>query len=241
MKALLPELLEDARARGDLYVEAILQMHAGSCAALANDDPEGARRGLAILGHWSNTGFHVEHLVEMHNQVEIALYQGSGGEALALVHERWPALRESLLLRVQSFRIQMRSLRARAALGAALEQTSSLNRSDLLRIAMRESHAIRREGAVWGRALAELIEGGIESLRGRREQALHFFQCAEESASKAGMSLHSAAARYSQASLIGRDTGRRLLGIAYHDMVAEGIANPERLNAVIAPGAPASL
>src|SRR5581483_4501800 len=46
MKALLPELLEDARARGDLYAQAILQMHAGSCAALANDDPEGASAGL---------------------------------------------------------------------------------------------------------------------------------------------------------------------------------------------------
>jgi hypothetical protein len=53
-------------------------MHGGSCAALANDDPKGASAGLAILGHWSNTGFHVEHLIEMHNQVEVAVYRRRG-------------------------------------------------------------------------------------------------------------------------------------------------------------------
>ena len=236
MKALLPELLKDARARGDLYAEAILQMHGGSCAALANDDPEGASAGLAILDHWSNTGFHVEHLVEMHNQIEIAMYRRRGREAAALTSKRWPALRKSLLLRVQSFRIQMRSLRGRAAICAALEETSVVGRGQLLRMARRDSCAIKREGAVWGRALAELIEGGIESLKGRRERAMHAFRCAEASANAANMIQHAAAARYAQAILIGGDTGRLLLETAYRVLSAEGIANPERLCAVMAPG-----
>jgi CheY-like chemotaxis protein len=241
MKAILPELLEDARVRGDLYAQAILQMHGGSCAALANDDPERARAGLAILNRWSNTGFHVEHLVEMHNRIEVALYLGNGAEALALTRERWPALRQSLLLRVQSFRIQMRCLRARTTLGAALHETSTGVRQDLLRFAIRDGRAIEREGAVWGRALAELIEGGVESIAGRRRQAIGAFQRAAASAGSAGMFLHAAAARRSQGSLMGGDAGRELVGAADRDLGSEGIANPERLSALIAPGVPPTL
>lgn len=240
MKALLPELLEDARLRGDLYAQAILQMHGGACASLANDDPEHAGAQLAILARWSNTGFHVEHLIETHNQVEIALYLGKGREAMALIRQRWPALVESLLLRVQPFRIQMRSLRARAALCTALEENSGLDRRRLLRLATIDSRAINREGAVWGHAFAELIQGGIESLLGRREKAIATFQRAETLARRAGMLLHEAAARRSQGSLAGGDAGRELLASADHGMTSEGIANPERLSAVIAPGVPSA-
>jgi len=76
MQEILPELIKDAQARGDLYVESILQMHGGSCAALARNDPESARTGLRIVERWSNTGYHVEHLIETHNRVEVAIYDG---------------------------------------------------------------------------------------------------------------------------------------------------------------------
>ena len=236
MKALLPGLLEDARLRGDLYAQAILQMHGGSCAALANDDPDQARAGLAVLARWSNTGFHVEHLVETHNQVEIALYVGDGAEALSRIRERWPALRESLLLRVQTLNIQMQSLQARAAILAASDQKSAVERRDLLRLATRASRAIERQGAPWGRVFTGFIQGGIESLSGKREQAIGTFQRVQLSADSAGMFLHSAVARRSQGLLIGGDDGRALAAAADRDLASEGIVNPERLSAVIAPG-----
>ncbi len=236
MKAILPELLADARLRGDLYAQAILQMHGGSCAALANDDPARAREGLAILERWSNTGFHVEHLVETHNRAEIALYLGNGMDANSLILQRWPALRQSLLLRVQALHIQMRSLRARAALCAALDERSISQRKDLLRSAQRESHAIRRQNAGWGYALADLIQGGIESASGRREEAIATYRRADTAAVASGMGLHSAVARRSQGSLMGGDAGRQLVAAAESELAAEGIANPARLAAVIAPG-----
>ena len=238
MKALLPALLEDARLRGDLYAQAILQMHGGSCAALADDDPRQARAGLAILERWSNTGFHVEHLVETHNQVEIAIYLGNGPEAMAWVGRRWPALQQSLLLRVQPFHIQMHSLRARAALLAASAERSPGERRALLRIAALDRRAIERQNAPWGRTFAELIQGGIESLSGRPEQAIERFHRAQLLADSAGMFLHSAAARRSQGLLSGGDHGAALLAAADRDLAAEGIVNAERLCAVIVPGIP---
>jgi len=235
MKAILPGLLEDARHRGDLYVQAILQMHGGSCAELANDDPEAALAGLAILEQWSNTGFHVEHLVELHNQVERALYVGKGKEAMNLVTRRWPALRQSLLLRVQPFHIQMRSLCARAALSAALEEKSTVKRRELLRVADREARAIEKQHAPWGLALAELIRGGRESALGR-PQAIASFERAEAAADSAGMFLHANVARRARALLMGGNEGRQLRIKADANLSQESIRNPERLTALIAPG-----
>ena len=235
MKAVLPEFLEDARLRGDLYAQAILQMHCGSCAALANDDAEGARAGLAILERWSNTGFHVEHLIETHNQVEIELYLGRGGEAMRWVERRWPALRKSLLLRVQPFFIQMHSLRARAALRAALETKDGGERRRLFRLAAASSSAIEGQRAGWGGAMAELIDGGIAALEGRTADAIAIFQRAESAAQEAGMFLHEAVARRSQGVLMGGDSGRDLAARAEHEMASEGIANPPRISAVMVP------
>jgi len=235
MTAILPQLLEDARARGDLYVQALLQMHAGSCAQLAADDPARAREGLAILERWSNDGFHVEHLVETHNQVEIAIYEDAGADAFARIEQRWPALMRSLLMRVQNFSIQMESLRARAALCAATTTASPSRRDALLRAARHGSRAIRKQDAAWGHVLAGLIDGGIESWSGRPESAIAAFASAETEADAAGMILHAAAARRARGALLGGDAGRQLQREGECAMAAEAIVNPPRLAGLFAP------
>jgi serine/threonine protein kinase len=236
MQTILPELIEDARHRGDLYAESILQMHGGSCSALAGDQPTRARDGLKILERWSNTGFHVEHLIELHNQVEIAMYLGNGREAFDLVARRWPALNASLLMRVQALNIQMRSLRARAALSAAAVEPDSSSRSSHLRIARAETRRMARQGAGWGCAIAELIGGCIDHLSGQPERALHRFASAEQMSQSAGMLLHEAVARRCRASLVGGAEGTVLASSANAVLSSEGIVNTGRLSAVMAPG-----
>jgi hypothetical protein len=236
MKALLPELLEDARLRGDLYAQAILQMHTGSCSEMANDNPEEALAGLAILQKWSNTGFHVEHLVEMHNQVEIALYTGRGHEAMSILSKSWPALDASLLLRVQTLKIQMLSLRGRAALHFAAEKAPGGGRRELLGAAGRARASMVRQSAPWGDALAGFIQAGCEAVTGKREQAAATLERAEHAALAAGMLLHTAVARRSRGVLMGGDAGRELIAAGEAALRAEGIANPARLAAVVSPG-----
>ncbi|HTU32796.1 MAG TPA: protein kinase [Candidatus Acidoferrum sp.] len=236
MKEVLPELIEDAHKRGDLYAGSILQMHGGSCAALANDDPGRASAGLKILERWSNAGFHVEHLVEIHNQVELALYLGEPQRALELINRRWRALQNSLLLMVQTLNIQMRSLRARAALAAAWEETSADVRRSLIKIAFEESCVIRRQGETWGQGIVELVRAGTELLSGRPDDAMASFGRAESLFDAWGMRLHSATARRVRGLLIAGDAGRGLTEAAEAEMRAEGITNPERFAAVTSPG-----
>jgi eukaryotic-like serine/threonine-protein kinase len=236
MKTILPSLVADARSRGDLYAESILQMHAGSCVHLADDEPACGRAGLEILGRWSNTGFHVEHLVEMHNQVEISLYEGDSQHAFELIDGRWEALRESLLLRIQTLKIQMHSLRARAALAAASAETSPRRKKLLLNLAERDRRVIEGEGAVWGCALAALIGAGAEWLSGRRNQALIELARAEKQSRDAGMHLHRATARYCHGRLLASEGGLQQEEAAYAELRAEGIAKPKLLIRIVAPG-----
>lgn len=236
MIEILPELIEDARYRGDLYAQSILQMHGGSCAALANDDPGCALAGLKILERWSNTGFHVEHLIETHNQVEIALYMGEPQRALDLIVKYWPALKRSFLLRVQNFNIQMRSLRARAALAAAWVAPSDAARQSLLKLATREARLIGSGEETWGCGVSELLRAGAELLSGRRDEAIAYFARAETLFHTWEMRLHRATARRARGMLIGGDKGRHLTDSAEAELRAEGITNPQRFCAVVAPG-----
>jgi hypothetical protein len=236
MKDILPELVEDARHRGDLYAGSILQMHGGSCAALADDNPEGALAGLKILERWSNTGFNVEHLVEMHNQVEIALYAGEPVRAVELTKQRWQELEKSFLLTVQTFKIQMHSLRGRAALAAAWVESSKPAREAFLKLARRDLLVIQRERATWGSATGELIKASIELLSGKRTGAMASFRRAESLFDASGMRLHSAVARRARGLLLAGEAGCGLFEAAEVDLRAEGIANPERFSAVVAPG-----
>ena len=237
MKAILPELIEDARHRGDLYAETILQMHAGSCANLADDAPGRALDGLKIVERWSHTSFHIEHLVDIHNQVEIALYRGDGRRAFAIVMNRWPELKRSFLLRIQTLNIQMRSLRARAALAALSSSSLPSDRSSLLKLVQQDIGAITREGADWGSALGELIQGGAELFLGRRESAINTFARAETSFNAVGMHLHRVVACRSLNLLIGNVTGRQRALAAEVELQNEGIVNPQLFANVIAPSA----
>ena len=184
----------------------------------------------------SNTGFHVEHLIELHNQVEIALYVGDAQRAFDLIMSRWSELSRSFLLRVQAFKIQMHSLRARAALAAAAVEAPPLPKRSLLKLAARDSRVIEREGAVWGSALAALVRGGAELLSGRPDEAAKVLARAEKLFQAAGMFLHDATARRSRGLVIGGEAGRQLAAQAEADLRSEGISNCQRFAMVIAPG-----
>jgi eukaryotic-like serine/threonine-protein kinase len=236
MQEILPELLEDARYRGDLYVEAILQMHSGSCAALAKDDPDRALSGLQILNRWSSTGFHIQHLIAVHNHVEIALYRQCGSEAWDHVVSNWPALQRSLLMRVENFGIQLRSLRARAALSAAAAMPEGSRRRELLLVADRESRHLRLKRARWANGLGELVSGALEQLDGRPDRALVTLTRAEDTLGEARMLLHQVAARRARGLILGGDEGRVLVASADQEFLAQAILNPDSMMHVMVPG-----
>jgi hypothetical protein len=67
-------------------------MLGGSCAAMTDDKPERALAGSKILKRWSSTGYDIEHLIETHNLVAIALYAAQPAPAPDLMEQRWGAI-----------------------------------------------------------------------------------------------------------------------------------------------------
>src|SRR5262249_25502951 len=107
-----PILLNLARARGDLYAVMNLSTYIMSIVRLAADDPDTADRELRqTMSQWSREGYHVQHNDALWVTVQIELYRGDGAAAWGLIDRSWPALRRSLLLRVQFIRTSMHFLR----------------------------------------------------------------------------------------------------------------------------------
>ena len=229
----LPRMLDDARERGDRYTETLALIRFECVAGLANDDPERARRGLRRVADWSHAGFHSVHLVELHETVEVALYEGDGRAAWAALRLRWIALERSLLLRVQAFRIQMRYLRGRAALAVAASAWSPPERWWYARVALSEAARCERESTLWGDGLAGLLRAGVASLRGDRAGATEALASSARLLDAADMRVHAAVARRVRAALEG---DAEALREADEALAGQGVANVPRMAAMLAPG-----
>jgi hypothetical protein len=227
----LPGLLKEARERGDLYAETNLSLRHLYVARMAADQIETAREELArSIESWSHGGFHVQHYYAWCARVEMALYSDAGQSAWELVARQWASLRRSLLDRVQFLLIESRHLRARAALAAAAGSRR------LLGIAERDCRRIEHEQMPWGNALALLLRAGVSVGRGRTEEALALAASAEEQLTSTDMTVHAAAARRRRGELLGGEKGRDLMAQADAILVAQGIARPQAITAMLAPG-----
>ena len=230
----LPILLKEARERGDLYAATNLATFVGHLTRLAADDPTGARQELQeVIRHWSQQGFHVQHLTGLMGHLQIDLYSGDGAAAWQRISAEWPALKRSLFLRVQTVRIFMLDLRARSALAAAAH---AAERKPLLRWAERDARRLERERMPWADALARLIRAGVAAAQLDRSTALALVNAATAGFEAAHMGLFAAAARRRQGELLGGAEGRPLIDQADAWMMRQLIDNPRRMAALHAPG-----
>ena len=231
----LPGLLKEAEDRGDLYAATNVRTRISYLTRLAQDRPDQARQELQeAIAIWSGSAFRLQHWYEFFGQVECSLYAGEAGQAWRHLDSRWPALKKSLILRVQSVMIHSLYLRARSAVAAA---GADEGLAGLLDIARKDARRIEREKMPWGDALACLVRAGVESVGGDRQAALTLLDAAESDLLGADMTLHATVARRRKGELLGGETGRSLVAAADDWMAGQGIQNPERMAAMLAPGA----
>jgi serine/threonine protein kinase len=231
----LPGVLKQAEDRGDLYAATNIRTRISYLTLLAQDQPQRAREELqAAIAPWSGTAFRLQHWYELFGQVECSLYSGEGEAAWRHLEPRWPALKRSLMLRVQSVRIHSLLLRARSAIAAAAEAGGE-NRG-LLAVAERDVRRIERERMPWGNALALMQRAGIASVRGDREETARHLARAAEELEAADMSLHAVVARRRKGEFSGGERGRSEVRAADDWMTGQDIRNPDRMAAMLAPG-----
>jgi len=236
----IPPLLRDAEVRGDLYAATNLRTSFVPIIRLAADRPDDARReGADAARGWSRDGFHLQHYnFEIFADGQISLYLGEAESAHRRITELWPALRASMLTQIQQLRIEALHVRARCALAAA-SSARPAERTGWLRSAERDLRRIARERAPWSRGWIDLLASGIAAERGDRDTALARARDAARGCDAAGMALFAAAARRRAGELVGGDAGHRLITAADTWMTGQGIRDPRRWTAVLAPGSPA--
>ncbi|MBV9492693.1 MAG: AAA family ATPase [Acidobacteria bacterium] len=208
--------LRDAEERGDLYA-ATDMVGRPAIVWLALDDPEGARRALrSIMSRWSLQGFHFQHLQALWTESAIDLYNGNAAEAWRRIEERWPALLESMLLRIQVVRIESWFLHGRVAIAAGN-----------LAAAAEDAARLRKEDGAWAQPLAMLLEAGAMPTR-----APELLASAAASFEKVEMHLHAATTRRRLGELT---NDAAMIGATDAWMDGQRVKKPARLTDVLVP------
>jgi len=219
----LPAYLREAADRGDLYFGTNLVVGETNVHWLFRDEPAEARRRIhEAMERWSKGRVTVQHWYALQSLAQIELYTGDTKDTLQRVESALPAVRRSMLLRVQHTRVKARWLRARAALASRLPA-----------IARTEARALEREGAPWASAIASLVRAGVENASGDREAAVSSLHTAIERLEACEMHLLVAVARERLARLTDDAT---LCEQAHAWMRDRGIVDPTRVAAMFAPG-----
>jgi hypothetical protein len=236
----LPTLMREAQDRRDLYLATFLGTRSSYPVYLAADRPDEAleeqQRSIAL---WSHRGFQVQHWWHWLAQCEIDLYAGREHSAWRRVRQRWPEVSRSALRFCQPVVIESLYFRSRAALARVAGRENPPEGRDarkFLRRAERDARRIEREGTPWGDALARLVRAGIAASAGNPESAAALADSADQELRSLEMNLHAAAARRRRGELLGGDEGQALVEASDAWMAEQGIKDPGRITAMLAPG-----
>ena len=233
-----PLLVKDAQERGDLFAATSMRACLGFYAPLTRHDPARAYREVdGALASWSVEGFHIQHANALNSRVSIDLYRRDGITALRRIEETMPALKRSLLLRVQTLRALLSSVHARALVTATQQDGDRSRLPKVLAIARR----LGREGVMYCTSEATMLRAAVAHLSGDTTTAVTLLERADTESRTANLMLNNVALRRVRGLLIGGSEGAALVAESDGYCRREGIQRPERVTAVFAPGFDASL
>ena len=228
--------LQEAEQRGDLYGSTVLRMGEPNLIWLAMDLPDEARSECEEgIRHWSQRGFHQQHVDFSYAMTQIDLYVGDGAAAFARVSGVWPQLEKSFTLRLDVARIVNVELRGRAAVAAATAATGP-ERKRLVAEAERAMRALGKERAAWARPGAAMLRAALAHLGGDDEAAGSALADAATLYDEHEMRMHAAVARGRRGALVGGEAGRADREACAQWMSAQAVANPDKFMRVLAPG-----
>lgn len=229
----LPALLRAAQERGDLYAETGLRTRSHYLACLVNNEVEQAEQTIAhAYAHWSLQGFHLQHFFGLLAEIQIALYKNDYQKAWQIINDRWPALKRSLLLRIQIILIEALNMRALTALAMA---TISNDKASFLKIAEKEARRIEKEDVIWGNGMAKSIRGQMAMVQGDQQEAISWLADAEFTFELANMKLFAMSIARRRGELIDGEQGSRLIDGANSWFNSQQIKSIEAISSIFVP------
>jgi serine/threonine protein kinase/tetratricopeptide (TPR) repeat protein len=229
----VPSLLAAALDQGNVFTATDLRTRL-NLIWLAADDPDRAREeAIEALKAWPHEGFHLQHYSAMLALAQIELYTGDTEFVWRHLEGQWPALENSLLLRIQVLRIEAMHLQARAALATV---RSSKERSRRLKLAELLAKRIIKENKGWANPFASLVRAGIANSKDDKTAAATLLSEAATGFRTYKMELYAAACRRRLGEVVGDEHGRNLISETTAWMSSQRIKNPDAMTRMLAPG-----
>lgn len=229
----LPRTLRDADARADYFAADGYVLGQQAVHWLAQDRVDEWRaRAQRASSAWEPGGWHLQRYQHLVANLQVLLYERRGADAYDLAEREWPTLEGAQLLRLESPRIELLQLRARAALGALARGG---DRKRLLAGCARDADGIAGSDLAWAAPLAAMIRGALAERTGDLARAVKEWTAAAAGFDGASMGLFAHVTRDALGAVRGGDEGRRLREATARWMVAEGVRDPAALAACILP------
>jgi hypothetical protein len=237
LEARVPPLLREAEKQADRFASAnarsvLVLLH------LRDGDSRRAREELEeATAPLPREAFLIQHYYALLGQCQLDLYTGDGAAAIGRLDAARPALRRSLLLRVQTVRVMMFEQHARAALSAARLATSAPTSAEreLLAIAEGATRRLEKERLAWSVALATMFRAALAAARGDPAGAMTALESAESQFDGLDMRLYAAACRRRRGEIAGGEAGELLVREADARFVQEGTSDPPRFAGIYVP------
>jgi hypothetical protein len=227
--------IAEARARGDRYTESTSRAYIMPLVWLAIDRPTDARdEARQAISLWADPNWHHQHWAELRAQCCADLYEGQGARAAQRLEETRRRMKESLVLRVRTPRLEHHHLEARGLLEAAWETKSP---ATLLRKAAALADQLEAEHNRFAAAYACSLRAGLAARGQGGAAAREAFGLAERTFDALNMPLHTAAARRRQGELLGGDGGTKLIDESDAKLAELGVRAPERFARFLVPRA----
>ena len=227
---LVPQVLRDVIARGDVYAATEFRTHRCSWAWLALDRPEQVDREVDVAEReWTPGGYQFQHWHMTYARSEAELYRGASPQrALERVEREWKRAR--LVHQIQGVRADALYTRGRLALASAAEQY----RPQAVARALEDGRALIAEDVPWTIALGTMLLAGAASFSGA-EEAHDWLLQAEAQCTAADMALHAAVARVRRGELTRGVTGQNLIDSGLDHIRELGATRPEGFVRMLLP------
>ncbi len=223
----IPGYIQEAERRGDNFASVCLRTRLNFI-WLVRDNVARAERELEeAIASWVpwTKSFQVPHWYAMFARAELAIYSGRPANALERIDEAVPLLKRSMILRVNMVAIEVNHLRGRALL--------SLGRTRQVATAARQ---LRRWPTPCAKPYEHLLDAGVAQLHDDGDACAQALRAAIEELEASSSALLATVAKRRLGQVIGGDEGRKLIEAADAWMRDRGVANPERLTAMMVPG-----
>jgi hypothetical protein len=227
------QMLRESTERTYPYVEGFARGILGNLVLLAADRPAEAGEQLAIYRSTAPKHFQGHMLNYVCQSAALKRYLGEPLEAWKLAEEDHVKVQKLDILRTEYARCELLLWRAASALAAA---SASTDRDALVRIAIDAGQTLLGLSASYRRGYGHLSLAGAHALKDQPDVAAGHLRQAISAFERHEMESFVAASKHRLADMIGGTEGDLLREEADRYLEREGVVDPARFIAMIAPG-----